>query len=251
MVHSDGGTQFVAANKELRQMVMGWNKSEILKLGASEGMRWSFNKSADAPWENGCSESLIKLVKRGMILAIGDSILSFGELQTALFEIANLINERPIGIKPGNNPDLGSYLCPNDLLLGRASNKVPGGMWKDTPYTRKRLDFIERIVSSFWKRWQRDYFPMLIVRQKWHSERRNMQPGDIALVQDSNAVRGSWKMAEIIKAEPGRDGRVRDVTIRYKTQKTGDKYDGQVDILVNRSVHRLVVILPVDERTYN
>lgn len=204
-------------------------------------------ESADAPWENGCTESLIKLAKRGMVLAVGDSILSFWELQTALFEVANLINERPIGIKPENNPDLGTYLSPNDLLLGRASNKVPGGIWKDTPNTR-RLHFRERIVSSFWKRLQWDYFSTLIVRQKWYSERRNMQPGDIVLVQDSNTVRGNWNMAEIVKAELGTVGRVRDVRIRYKAQKPGGRYGGQVDILVNRSEHHLVVILPADEQ---
>lgn len=33
-----------------------------------------------------------------------------------MFEIANLINERLIGIKPGSDIDLGSSLSPNDLL---------------------------------------------------------------------------------------------------------------------------------------
>lgn len=49
MIHSDLGNQLVAANKELRQMIEGWDVPKIIKFGTSEGMRWSFNRSADDP----------------------------------------------------------------------------------------------------------------------------------------------------------------------------------------------------------
>ena len=84
-----------------------------------EGFEWNFTP-ADAPWQNGTSESLIRSVKRSLKAAIGESILTFSELQTVLFEVANLINERPIGRHP-RSPEDGSYLCPNDLLLGRST----------------------------------------------------------------------------------------------------------------------------------
>lgn len=61
-----------------------------------EGFEWNFTP-ADAPWQNGTSESLIRSVKGSLKTAIGESILTFSELQTVLFEVANLINERPIG----------------------------------------------------------------------------------------------------------------------------------------------------------
>ena len=63
------------------------------------------------------------------------------------------------------------------------------------------------IASSIWKGWQRDYFPTLMVRQKWHVEKRNIRPGDIVIVKDSNTIRGKWKLAQVTKAEKGRDGR--------------------------------------------
>ena len=47
---------------------------------ADKGTTWVFNKSADAPWQNGCSEALIRSVKRSLGIAIGDSKLTFGEL---------------------------------------------------------------------------------------------------------------------------------------------------------------------------
>ncbi|KAK4318700.1 hypothetical protein Pmani_010328 [Petrolisthes manimaculis] len=222
--------------------------SDIIQFGSNEGLSWSFNKAADAPWQNGCSEALIKVIKRSIMMSIGDSVLTFGELQTVLVEVANLTNERPIGIKPGTDLELGNYLCPNDLLLGRASVKVPSGAWDNTGNSKHRLEFIQKIVTNFWRRWQRDYFPTLIVRQKWHVSKRNVKVGDIVLLQESNAVIGKWKLAQVVLVIPGHDDKVRNVTLRYKIQKPDKKYNGEPDMLVNRSVHRLVVLLPIEEQ---
>ncbi len=86
-------------------------------------MTWSFNKAANAPWQNGCSDALIKVIKRSITMAVGDSTLTFGELQTALFEVANLTNERPIGIKPGT--DLEVICVPMILFLEGQALKFP------------------------------------------------------------------------------------------------------------------------------
>lgn len=110
MVYSDRGSQLVKANKELTQAVGNLNFDKIMKFGRKEGMPWKFTKGADAPWQNGRTESLIRLVKRGIGISIGNKVLSYADLQTVMFEIANLINQRPIGIKPGSDLDLGSYL---------------------------------------------------------------------------------------------------------------------------------------------
>ena len=168
-------------------------------------------------------------------------------MQTALFEVANLLNERPIGIKPGLDIELGSYLCPNDLLLGRTNIKAPPDMYSKDKNYKYRLEFMERILNSFWKKWHRDFFPTLIIRQKWHVDKRNMCVGDIVLVKDSNAIRGQWRLAQVIAVESSRDGKVRDVTLRYKLQKPGKLYIGLDDICIKMSVHRLIVLLPVEE----
>ncbi|XP_068240885.1 uncharacterized protein [Palaemon carinicauda] len=120
-------SQLVSASKELESDINNWNIHEITEFGAKEGLKWKFNRSADAAWQNGLSEALIKSVKRSLSMLIGTTILTFSDLQTTIFEIANLMNERPIGLKPSMDVELGTYLCSNDLLLGRASNKVPSG----------------------------------------------------------------------------------------------------------------------------
>ena len=246
-IRSDPGTQLVASGRELKQMAKDWDWKMIKVFGMEQGMEWEVTKSADAPWENGCSEALIKSVKKCLSLSVGSTILTFSELQTVMFEAGNLVNERPIGTTT-DDPDQGSYLCPNDLILGRSTSKVPAGPWSQTKNIRQRFEFVQKVIDQFWKRWQRDYFPTLIIRQKWHTAVRNLQVGDIVLVQDSNALRGVWKLARVAEAIPGRDGKVRDVELRYKAQEAGNGYSGTRDICILRSAHRIVVVLPVEEQ---
>ena len=62
--------------------------------------------------------------------AIGDQVLTPFELHTCVLEVANLMNQRPIGRIP-NDPDNGSYLCPIDMLLGRASSEAHQGPFRE------------------------------------------------------------------------------------------------------------------------
>lgn len=95
---------------------MDWDWDKLKGFGVTEGFEWIFT-SADAPWQNGVTEGLIRSVKQAINASIGDSIVNLSELQTLLYEVPNLLYERPIGRHPAS-PDDGAYLCPNDLLLG-------------------------------------------------------------------------------------------------------------------------------------
>lgn len=202
-MYSDRGPQFVSADKGIREMFGQLDLSNIHRFGRDKGMEWVFTKSSDAPWQNDISEALIRSVKRALNVSIGESKLSFAGLQTVLFEVANLLNERPIGLKPGSDVNAGSYLCPNELLLGRASNNhAPVGAWLESD-TSKRMVCLSNIVTAFWRKWQRDFFPSLVVQQKWHTAKRNVEKGDLVLVQDSNSVRGVWKLAQVDAAKLG------------------------------------------------
>ena len=143
---------------------------------------------------------------------------------------------------------MGGYLCPNDLLLGRSSIRVPEGEYDTSFNSLKRLKFIDNALDNFWKRWNRDYFHTLIVRQKWHTSYRNLAVGDVVLIKDCNAIRGKWKMGRVVETKPGRDGRVRDVRIKYKVWQSGSSYKGVKYSFIDRSVHHLVLLLPIEEQ---
>ena len=100
------------------EMVEGLDTEKLQEFSAERGMKWQFTTPA-APHQNGCAESLVKSCKIGLKKAIGEQVLTPLELQTCLVEVANLVNQRPIG-RISSDPDDGSYLCPNDMLLGRA-----------------------------------------------------------------------------------------------------------------------------------
>lgn len=147
-MYSDRGCQLVKANKKISEAGDKLNLSQVFKFGVTKGMTWKFTKSADVPWQNRCSESLIRLVKKAMNLSIGN-ILQYGELHTVLFEMANLINERPIGIKLGSDINSGSNLSPNDLLLGRTNNRAREGYVDDNNSFSKSYKYSNEIVNTF------------------------------------------------------------------------------------------------------
>ena len=70
------------------------------------------------------------------------------------------------------------------------------------------MEFVQKIVDSFWKHWTRDVFPTLVTRKKWDVENRNVEVDDIVTVADMNAVRGKWVVGRVTKVYPGADGRV-------------------------------------------
>ena len=87
-----------------------------------------------------------------------------------------------------NDPDDGAYLCQNNMLLGRASPEVPQLPFEETKNPRKRVEFVQRIVDSFRRRWSRDIFSLLVPRRRWNLKKRNVQVKDIVIVQDSSAI---------------------------------------------------------------
>ena len=229
---SDNGSQMVGAERELQAMVKGLDTDGLKEFCADKGMKWQFATPA-APHQNGCAEALVKSCKLTLKKAIGDQVLTPFELHTCLLEVANLVNQRPIGRIP-NDPDDGSYICPNDILLGRASSQVPQGPFRQTQNPRHRFEFVQKIVDSFWTRWTRDVFPSLLPRKKWHAEKRNVRVDDFVIMQSPNAVRGKWNVGRIINVYPGRDGRVRNVKVKTR--------DGEYQ----RPISKIAVIYPAE-----
>ena len=227
----------------MRNLITGFDVERLKELGADNGLKWHFSPPNE-PWRNGCVESLVKSLKKSIKIAVGSQILSFPELQTVPYEAANLVNERPIGMH-SNQIEGETYLCPNDLLLGRASNRVPSGPFSENYNSKQRYLFVQSVVNSFWKRWTQDYFPSLLVRQKWHCQKRNIRVGDVVLIKDLNVVRGEWRLGEVVKTYYSENNKiVRTVNIRYKipTRKRCN--------IIKRAVQSVIVIFPVEDKDF-
>lgn len=230
LILSDNGTQMVGAERQLREMIKAWDKDRLREFCADKKTKWKFTTPL-APHQNGCTESLVKTCKRAMKVAIGEQVLTPFELYTFFLECANIVNQRPIG-RLVNDPNDGSYLCPNDLLLGRASAAVPPGPFRETSTFRDRVELVQQLSNSFWKRFCRDVIPMLVPRKKWLKKKEDIKVGDVVVTADSNPIRGRWSLGRIVEVFEGRDGCVRNVRIRM-----GQNF-------LRRPISKVAVILP-------
>ena len=195
----------------MKEVISNIDEEQSQNFSISYGTEWHFSPPC-APWMNGVTESLVKTVKRAMNTCIGEQILSFSELLTVVYECAQIVNQRPIGNNLCNPKD-GSYISPNDLLLGRASPKTPQGPFEIHVSNKRRLEFIQELVLAFWKKWIRDCFPNMVIHPKWHVDIRNMMENDVVLIYDKNLQRGEWKMGIVKKPIVSSDGKVRRVQI--------------------------------------
>ena len=126
-------------------------------------------------------------------------------------------------------------------------SKIPGGPFKEYVSDKKRFLLVQEVGNIFWRKMTTSYFPSLLVRQKWHTSKRNVKMGDVVLIQDANLVRGEWRMGIVSKAEPSsEDGFVRNCSVKYKKSLPGSRFAHSFTT-VESSVQRLVVLVPVDE----
>lgn len=49
---SDNGTQFMEAERQLRELIEGWDKEKLREYSAEKGMSWQFS-TPGAPHQNG------------------------------------------------------------------------------------------------------------------------------------------------------------------------------------------------------
>ena len=82
---------------------------------------------------------------------------------------------------------------------------MPQGPFDKSNSLIKRLVFLEAVVDSFWEKWSQNYFPSLLIQQKWHHTKRNTDVGDIVVIQDNSTHRGKWKLGKVTKVTLGID----------------------------------------------
>ena len=251
-VYSDPGSQLVSSSGRLESWWTTMSK-ELSSFATDTRFSWNISP-ANSPWRQGRCEVRIKSIKKLLTISVGMTKLTPLELQTALFEAANLSNERPIGVNTKPRAD-GSFkvLTPNCLMMGRSQNAVPDDSNLASHFKRsKRYQLIQQVTADFWSRWTQEVTPASVVRQRWHDTGRNLQVGDLVLVHDKSEVKGTYILGKIEKVCPGSDGLVRSCQVGYRIPNAKDPmnvYSGGKKISVSRSVQRLTLLLPIEEQS--
>ena len=245
-IFSDPGSQLIGAERELTAAWSAVDREAIYKTCSDQGTEWKFSP-ADSPWRQGSVEALVKAAKKAIKMSIHDQRLSPSEFMTLCTEISKILNERPLGTLPSKDSNI-NILTPNCQLIGRPFCRNPGN-WQDSNL-KTRLKLIDSIADEFWDKWTELYAPSLIPQGKWKTRAKNLRPGDVVAVADSNALRGKYYIAQVHEVFPSRDGVVRKVSVRYKNFKVGERvceYTGSKDVIVFRSVQKLALLVPAND----
>lgn len=184
MIYSDPSSQLVGAERELKEAWKRIVRESLQRYSVQNGSTWVFGP-ADSPWHQGAVESLIKATKRAIHFSVSNQCLSVPEFLITCCGVSNVLNERPIGVKPSMDSTI-NVLTPNSLLLGRATASNPLGWQPYETNIATSYHLIQSVVEDFWKRWTELCVPALVVQRKWHTARRNLCPGDVVTVADKN-----------------------------------------------------------------
>ncbi|XP_065082817.1 uncharacterized protein LOC135705157 [Ochlerotatus camptorhynchus] len=215
-VYSDNGTNFVGANRQLseEQQKIRDISQECASTFTNAYTTWHFNVPA-APHMGGPWERLVRSVKTAM-KTISDSprYPSDEVLETILLEAEGVVNSRPLTYLPLEQAD-DEALTPNHFLLyGSSGVKQPEtALVGDGGVLRDSWKLTQHIVDGFWRRWVREYLPMLTRRTKWFEKVKPLEPGDLVIVIDEN-VRNSWTRGRILETTKGADNQVRRATVQ-------------------------------------
>ena len=127
------------------------------------------------------------------------------------------MNSRPITTVSGDPNDL-EPLTPNHLLLLKSEVALPPGLFKrEDLLSRRRWRQVQYLADIFWRRWSKEYLPLLQLRQKWVRPKRNLAVGDVVLISTEASHRNSWPLGRIVEIFPDKRGFVRRVRVRTKS----------------------------------
>ena len=215
-LRSDNGTNFVGAERELKEAIRNWNLAQIHDTLLQKEIKWVFNPPSGSH-HGGVWERLIRSVRKVLNSTLKVQCLDEESLRTVLCEVKAIINSRPI-TKASTDPNDLEALTPNHLLLLKTMPSLPPGQFqKEDIYARRRWRQVQYMSNLFWKRWITEYLPQLQEHQKWSGVNRNFVPGDIVVIVDDSAPRNSWLTGRIIQTIPDRRGLARLVRIKTKT----------------------------------
>lgn len=212
-IFSDNGTNFVGANKELREALESLKKEEVVDEAEKMGIKWKFI-APGAPNMGGAWERLIRSIKTALEVTLREKQPKEEVLHTLLLEAEHLVNSRPLVERLQDNEEA---LTPNHFLIGRSSGLPRIGVFSDGDLLQRRSDWktAQRLADHFWARWLKEYLPTLLPRRidGTHAP-RDLQVGDAIIIADSTMPRGTWPRGEVIRTFPGPDGRVRIIEVR-------------------------------------
>ncbi|XP_075151125.1 uncharacterized protein LOC142225233 [Haematobia irritans] len=216
-IYSDNATNFIGANRELREMLKSFMSDDHYKMVneacGEAGITWRFIPPR-SPHFGGLWESAVKQAKHYIRRTIGYHILSHDEMHTVCYQSEAIINSRPLTPLSSDPNDL-RPLTPAHFLIGRPlTTLAEPSVVQVNPASLKRYQMVQWIQQQFWDRWRNEYLKTLQQKTKWSTTMINLQVNDLVLLKEENVPPLKWPLARVISCSPGDDGYVRVVTVK-------------------------------------
>ena len=210
-IRSKNGTNFTGGERELRESINAWNHNKIHEDVLQKSTKWNFNPPYGSHY-GGVWERCIRITCKVLWALLQTQTVDDEGLVTLLCEEESIINGRPITTVSGDSNDP-EPLTPNYLLLLRSEPQMPPGLFQKEDSSRRRWRQVQYLAGIFWKRWSKEYLPLLQSRQKWTTIRKNL---DVVLVSVENSPRNSWPLGRVVEVFADKKGLVRCTRVKVK-----------------------------------
>ena len=111
-------------------------------------------------------------------------------------------------------------LTPNHLLAMRGVASLPWGNFDTADAYQTQWRYVQYMATQFWKRWTREYLPLLQSRQKWFQVKPNVDVGDLVvgldLFNDDTRPSGHISRPWRLSAHRGWADAERTVALRHR-----------------------------------
>lgn len=163
-----------------------------------------------APHFGGLWERAIQSAKNHMRRVIGDQILTIEEFNTLCCCIEAMLNSTPLYSDPSEM----NVLTPGHFLTGGPLVTLPDLDRSEITFNRlNRWQLVQSFSQHIWKHWHNEYLHTLQHRSKWIKPHKNLEKGDLVLIQEDNTPPLQWRMGRVSKAISGKDNIVRVVEV--------------------------------------
>lgn len=218
-LYSDNGTNFVGADREMKEMFNNAKSSlpeEIAALLTLENTKWHF-VPPHSPNFGGLWESGVRSTKTHLRKVVGNSTLTYEEMSTVLAQVEACLNSRPMTLL-SDDPDDPLPLTPGHFLVGEPLlNIADDGHTNCNIQGLDRWRLTQKIVNDFWNRWYKEYLVNLNQRYKWNTKCIEPEINDIVILKEDNIPPTKWILGRIIEKHTGPDNITRVVSVKCKS----------------------------------
>ena len=208
---SDNGTNFVGASNELRKLLEFVKTENVKNFVAENNCKWNFIPPS-SPHFGGLWEAGVKSAKSHLRKIVGSTPLSLEELNTVFCQKEACLNSRPL-CQLSTDPRDSNTLTPGHFLTGAPLLAFPDDCTNNMLGHTKRWELVQKLVHTFWPRWQTEYIANLQPRTKWFNNSSEIfKVNDVALVTE-HCNPANWPIAKNVKLQAGNDNVVRVVSI--------------------------------------